>query len=98
MIVIVPPGDLAWDDIRSIPVEQDLGHELVVLGPKQESVLPVLMVGIRNLLVKVIRLIEFESRSAESGRLSGDNLRFAIFARLGLVSHRSDWVFSFSEH
>ena len=83
MVVIIPPGDFARDDIRGIPVEQDLGHELMVLGPKQEPVLPVFMVRIRNLLVKMIRLVKLESGPPERRRLCGDNLLLAIFAWLG---------------
>ena len=57
VVVVVSPGNLAWDDVRSVPVEEDLRYEVVILWSKQEAILPVLVVVIGNLLVKVVRLI-----------------------------------------
>ena len=57
VVVVVSPGNLARDDVRSVPVEEDLRDEVVILGSEQESVLPVLVVVIGNLLVEVVRLI-----------------------------------------
>ena len=65
VVVVVPPGDLAWDDVRGVPVEEDLRYVLMILGSEQEAVLPVLVVVIGNLLVKLVRLIQFERLFAE---------------------------------
>ena len=72
MIIIVSPRDLARNDISSIPVQEDLGYEPLVIITKQETILPVFVVGTWDLLIKIVCLIKLESYLAELRSLRYD--------------------------